>query len=132
MSKFIKRIRKKIKFPNYILCLFESPSGLEDMIESFPNIFCFCFKDKSVRAKNLIYIDDLKHLLSISVIEIIFIKDQDKERLNDFRVLLENRRPLIFLEKYSDVTRDDVAFFQKFRFSYIETSENYSIWRHRA
>jgi hypothetical protein len=131
MSKFIKRIRKKIKFPNYILCIIEPPAELNEMIDSFPNIFCFCFRDKSVRAKNVIYINDLKHLLGINSIDVVFVKDQHREKLKDLKVLLENKRPLVFLGKNDVVSRDDVHFFQQFRFDYIEPMEGYSIWRHR-
>jgi hypothetical protein len=131
MSKFIKRIRKKIKFPNYVLCVNEPPADLNAMIESFPNIFCFLFEDRSVRAKNMIYINDLKHLLSINAIDVVFVKDHNKEKLVDLKVLLENKRPLVFLEKKDSVSRDDVNFFKQFRFDYIEPMDGYSIWRHR-
>lgn len=98
MSKFTKRIKKTIKIEGNALIVGDAFGYLEDVLELFPSVFVVDNIKERIKARNIIYRDDLNDLNLLPEIGVVFLDLKYKTQLSSFENLIIKYRPIFVIE----------------------------------
>lgn len=129
MSKFAKRLRKIKKFPQYAVSIGDSYENFLDIVSVFQSIFVVDASEKKFREKNLIYLDDISKLSIPNGVDMIFVKEDNRNSLLNLQHIIRQNRPLIFLHSKMEISISQADFFKKIQYHATDVFGEYQIWK---
>lgn len=129
MSKFVKRIRKIKKFPQYAISIGDEYENFPDILGLFQTVFVVGFKHKNYTGKNLIYIENLGNISLPNGVDMIFSRENNKTNLLQLQHIIRQNRPLIFLHTQIEISKEHSDFFSRIQYHATEILNDYQIWK---
>lgn len=129
MGKFSKRIKKISQHVRYGLVIGSGFGNLEDLLENTATVFIVYAKDPEVRAKNLIYRENLESIYSLYEIDFVLIDADQVNLVRELAPLWKRNRCLLIIEGDPSSSSEQVKFLRKERFQVVDYTKKYHIWK---
>jgi len=129
MGKFSKRIKKISQHVRYGLVIGSGFGNLEDLLESTDTIFIVYPKEPLIKAKNLIYRENLETIHTLYDIDFVLIDADQTNLVRELIPLWKRNRCLLIIEGDPSNSSEQVKFLRKERFQVVDYTKKYHIWK---
>lgn len=129
MSKFTKRISKSINIEGNALIIGDGFGFLSDILSLFPSVFVVLNESERVKAKNVIYRENVDNLHLLPTINVVFVDLKFKNRLNDFENIMTTVRPIFLIEGNDVVDREWTKKFYQLGYRAVDQQGYFHQWK---
>jgi hypothetical protein len=129
MSKFAKRMKKINKNFRNVLVIGSAFGNLQDLIDTAQTVFVVYPKDDTVRAKNLIYREELDSANILTDIDFVFIDEEYVHVLPNLQQLWRCAIATIMIEGSVGNSVDYYKFMKSLRYQVIDIRKDYHVWQ---
>jgi hypothetical protein len=102
---------------------------LSDILSLFPSVFVILNETQRIKAKNIIYREDLENLHLLPGINFVFLDLKYKHRLNEFESLMVNSKPIFLVEGNEVIDRDWTKKFYQLGYRAIDQQGYFHQWK---
>lgn len=129
MGKFSKRIKKISQHVRYGLVIGSGFGNLEDLLESTDTIFIVYPKLPEIKAKNLIYRENLESIHNLYDIDFVLLDADQVNLVRELSPLWKRNRCLLIIEGDPANSSEQVKFLRKERYQVVDYTKKYHIWK---
>jgi len=129
MSKFVKRLKKKLNDHRNCVILGNGFEFLEASLEIFNNIFVFEGDESIPKNKKIIKRENYESLDLIPEVDLILIGEKFVKLSDNIQPLIKRHRSTIFIGVGEFLDKDDTLKFRAYNYELLEINKSYQIWR---
>lgn len=129
MNKFKKRLTKTIGNPQNAVVVGHGFGELENILEIFKTVFIFSWDVPTLKAKNLVFrenLDDLNPLTDVSAILVDLDQIHHLEKLSQ---LWNRNKCTVLIEGFTPIGREFSKSLYRDHFRCIDQQEKYHVWK---
>lgn len=129
MSKFTKRISKSVNIEGNALIIGDGFGFLSDILSLFPSVFVVLNESERVKAKNVIYRENIDNLHLLPTINVVFVDLKFKNRLNDFENIMTTVKPIFLIEGNDVIDREWTIKFYQLGYRAVDQQGYFHQWK---
>lgn len=128
MSKFKKRITKIAVNLNNALVYGTAFGKLQEILDLFDTVFVVDKTPDKIRAKNIVYIPDLKDFRETISISMIFIDKNKIDDLSELIPIFSQGKAVVLIQGNEVIGRDKSTLLYKYHFNATSQQKNFHVW----
>ena len=129
MSKFQKRISKSLNVEGNCLVVGNGFGFLSDILDLFQSVFVVWNENDRIKAKNIIYRDDIKDLHLLPDTTVVFLDLRYKNNIDDFEPLMTQKKPVFVVEGEEVIGREFTKKFYQLGYRAVDQQGYFHIWK---
>lgn len=129
MSKLVKRIKKTLPEIRNAIVIGTGFGQLEQLLRIFNSVFVFMNADQRLKAKNVIYRENLEGIHLLPEITVVFIDVYYKESLDKFENVMVTLKPIFFIEGDEVIGREYTKKFYQTGYRAVEQQGLFHVWK---
>lgn len=129
MNKFSKRICKSINLGGNALIVGDGFGFLPDILKLYPSVFVVLNELDRIKARNIIYRDNLDNLHLLPDLNSVFVDLRLKHRLSEFENLMIHAKPIFLIEGNEPLEREWTKKFYATGYRAIDQQGYFHQWK---
>lgn len=129
MSKIVKRISKSVKIEGNSLVIGDAFGFLGEIINLFPSVFVVMNQTERIKAKNIVYRDNVDDLHKLPEINLVFLDLNYKNQLDKFENLMILQKPTFLIEGEEVIGREFTKKFYQLGYRAVDQQGYFHIWK---